>query len=464
MLSQLLLSMNYYKETYMKKMTIRLLLLSVVFSIQLPAFAAFPFLSNNPPTLATVVEKVSPAVVNISVSGKQKEQRSMDDIFEFFNKQRPKQAEKKFVGLGSGVIIDSQKGYIITNFHVIENADEIKVELKSGQILVAQVVGQDKQSDIALLKVDLSNNKNAQLAEIAFADSDKLRVGDFVLAIGNPFGLGQTVTSGIISALGRSGLNLENLENFIQTDAAINSGNSGGALVNLEGELIGVNTAILGPNGGNIGIGFAIPSNMIKNLIEQLIEHGEVRRGILGVRGGEITPELAKSFSLKSQHGAFVYEVNSGSAAEEAGVKADDVIVRLTSYKIKSFAELRAKVGTLGSGKTIKLTVMRDNRQLMLEAVLKAPQQKPEKVALLHPALNGATLVNIDNNQGVEITQVIPGSIAEKYGIKASDIIIGVNRTKIKNIEALREMITSAPDLIALNIKRGDQSLYLILK
>jgi len=446
----------------MKKMTTRLLLLSVVFAIQLPAFAAFPFSST--PTLAPVVEKVSPAVVNIAVSGKQKEQRSMDDIFEFFNKQRPKQPEKKFVGLGSGVIIDSQKGYIITNFHVIDNAEEIKVELKSGQVLVAQVVGQDKQSDIALLKVDVDSNRNAQLTQISFANSDKLHVGDFVLAIGNPFGLGQTVTSGIISALGRSGLNLENLENFIQTDAAINSGNSGGALVNLEGELIGVNTAILGPNGGNIGIGFAIPSNMIKNLIEQLVEHGEVRRGVLGLRGGEITPELAKSFSLKSQHGAFVYEVNSGSAAEEAGVKAGDVIVAINSYKIKSFAELRAKVGTLGSGKKVKLSIMRDNQQLMLEAVLKDPQQQVEKVALLHPALDGATLMNMRKNRGVEITQVAAGSIAEKYGIKASDIIVGVNRTETKNIDALRKMIASTSDLIALNIKRGDQFLYLILK
>ena len=335
----------------MKKITSQLLLLLILISIQVPVLAALPFFSDESPTLAPLVEKVSPAVVNISVSGNQSNQSSIDNLFEFFNQQRPDLPEQKFVGLGSGVIIDAKMGYIITNFHVIDQADEIKIELKSGRVLSAVVVGQDKQSDIALLKV---NTDKVMLTEIEFADSDKLRVGDFVIAIGNPFGLGQTVTSGIISALGRSGLNLENLENFIQTDAAINSGNSGGALVNLEGQLIGINTAILGPNGGNIGIGFAIPANMINSLVEQLIKHGEVKRGILGVRGGEITPDLAKSFSLDSQHGAFVYQVNSGSAAEESGIKAGDVIVEVNGRKIKSFAELRAKVGTLGSGKKNK--------------------------------------------------------------------------------------------------------------
>lgn len=452
------------KEIQMKKITLRLLLLLTAFSIQLPVLAAWPFFSDDAPTLAPLVEKVSPAVVNISVSGKQQPQRSMNDLFEFFNQQQPEQAEQKFVGLGSGVIINSQKGYIITNFHVIDNADQIKIELKSGQVLDAQVIGQDEKSDIALLQVDVNNNKSVMLTEIAFADSDTLRVGDFVIAIGNPFGLGQTVTSGIISALGRSGLNLENLENFIQTDAAINSGNSGGALVNLEGQLIGINTAILGPNGGNIGIAFAIPSNMIKNLIGQLVEYGEVRRGILGVRGGEITPELAKSFSLKSQHGAFIYQVNRDSAAEEAGVKAGDVIVEVNGRKIKSFAELRAKVGTFGSGKKVKLTIIRDNKQLILEAMLKKTQHTVKKTTLLHPALLGATLANTEHNQGVQVTQVTPGSMAERYGIQTSDIIIGINRTETKNLDALQKMMKSAPALVALNIKRDSQYLYLILE
>jgi Do/DeqQ family serine protease len=448
----------------MKKTFSHLILLFTILSFQKTALASLPFFSDDTPTLAPLVEKVSPAVVNISVSGNQSAQSSSNDLFEFFNQQRPDLPEQKFAGLGSGVIIDAQNGYIITNHHVIDNADEIKVELKSGQVLDAVIIGQDKQSDIALLKVDISNNKKIKLTEITFADSDKLRVGDFAIAIGNPFGLGQTVTSGIISALGRSGLNLENLENFIQTDAAINSGNSGGALVNLEAQLIGINTAILGPNGGNIGIGFAIPANMIKSLVEQLVEHGEVRRGILGVRGGEITAELAKSFALDSQHGAFVFQVNNGSAAEEAGIKAGDTIVKVNGRKIKSFAELRAKVGTLGSGKKVKLSIIRDGKQLQLEAVLKKPSLQAKKVAILHPALSGATIVNSESNQGVQITKITPGSIAERYGLKAGDIIVGINRAKIKNLNALQKMLSSAPAFVALNINRGDQHLYLILE
>ncbi|PKG39004.1 DegQ family serine endoprotease [Psychromonas sp. Urea-02u-13] len=452
----------------MKKTLTHLVLLLSVLSFQQTASAALPFFSDDKPTLAPLIEKVSPAVVNISVSGNQHDQSSMDDLFEFFKQQRPDLPEQNFVGLGSGVIIDAKNGYIITNHHVIDNADEIKVELKSGKILNATIIGQDKQSDIALLKVDTSSNKKVKLTEIDFADSDKLRVGDFAIAIGNPFGLGQTVTSGIVSALGRSGLNLENLENFIQTDAAINSGNSGGALVNLEGQLIGINTAILGPNGGSIGIGFAIPANMIKNLVEQLIEHGEVRRGVLGVRGGEITPELATNFDLDSQHGAFVYQVNTGSAAEEAGIKAGDVIVAVNNKKIKSFAELRAKVGTLGSGKKMKLTIIRDGKQLTRTAVLKAPKQNAQKklpqTTTLHPALSGAELTNTPNNKGVNITHIKANSMAERYGLQRADIIIGINKTDIKNLDELQKKLTSPPSMIALNIKRGDQTLYLILE
>ena len=450
----------------MKTKFYSLFMLLTVFIFQQSATAALPFFSDDTPTLAPLVEKVTPAVVNISVSGKTRGQTQFNDLFELFKRQRPNQPEQKFIGLGSGVIIDAKKGYIITNFHVIEHADEIKVALKSGQALNATVIGQDEQSDIALLKVDLSKHKNITLSEIPFADSDTLRVGDFAIAIGNPFGLGQTVTSGIISALGRSGLNIENLENFIQTDAAINSGNSGGALVNLEGELIGINTAILGPNGGNIGIAFAIPANMVKNLAAQLIEHGEVRRGVLGVRGGEITPELAKSFSLDSQHGAFVYQVNAGSAAEQAGIKAGDIITAINSKKIKSFAELRAKIGTLGSGKKVRLTFIRDGETLTTNALLQASNQvihAQKKITKLHPALSGVELTNMPNKQGVKITNVVSGSIAARYGLQTSDIIVAINRTRIKDIAEMQNMIESAPAVIALNIKRANQYLYVIL-
>jgi len=454
----------------MKKIAPYLLLLFSAFSFQQNAFAALPFFSDDKPTLAPLVDKVSPAVVNIVVSGKSGAHLPMNNLLDFFNRQRPEareQREQEFVGLGSGVIIDSSNGYIITNYHVVENANKIKIELKSGQVLNATIIGQDKESDIALLKIDLSERKNITLVEIPFADSDTLRVGDFAIAIGNPFGLGQTVTSGIISALGRSGLNIENLENFIQTDAAINSGNSGGALVNLEGELIGINTAILGPNGGNIGIAFAIPANMVKNLAEQLVEHGEVRRGVLGVRGGEITPELAKSFSLDSQHGAFVYQVTNDSAAAEAGIEAGDTIVAINDRNIKSFAELRAKIGTLGSGKTVKLTFMRDGKKMTTNALLKSSghiartQKNPAK---LHPLLAGAELTDMVDQDGVKINHVKAGSMAERYGLQSSDVIVGINRTQINNLETLQDVIESDPAMIALNIKRADHNLYIILE
>jgi Do/DeqQ family serine protease len=415
-------------------------------------------------SLAPLVEKVSPAVVNISISGNQSNQPFLPDLFKFFSDDELPPMNQPFVGLGSGVIIDAAQGYIITNFHVIEDADEIKVSLKSGQEFNALLIGQDKQSDIALLQI----KTNKSLTQITLADSDRLRVGDLVIAIGNPFGLGQTVTSGIISALGRSGLNLENLENFIQTDAAINSGSSGGALVNLKGELIGINTALLGTSGGNIGIGFAIPSNMINNLVQQLLEFGEIRRGILGIKGGDLTHELTKAFALDSQHGAFVHQVNPDSAAEEAGLKAGDVIVSLNGQTIISFSALRAKIGSLSVGKKIELGIIRDGQPLTLSATLKAAQ--PDKVKLspqpLHPSLTGATLINPtgnNKNKGVLVAEVEKGSIAENFGLQQGDLIISINRTPIQNLSELREFINSSPKILALNIVRDKRKLYLIL-
>ena len=259
----------------------------------LPVQASLPVAVDGEklPSLAPMLAEVTPAVVLISVRGTQEQQR-VPEAFKFFfgnPRQQNPARERPFQGLGSGVIIDAKKGYIVTNNHVIKEADEIQVTLKDGRQLDAKKIGSDASSDIALLQIDPK-----ELIQVSFADSDKLHVGDFAVAIGSPFGLGQTVTSGIVSALGRSGLNAENYEDFIQTDAAINSGNSGGALLNLRGELIGINTAIIGPNGGNVGIGFAIPSNMVRNLVTQIIEYGEVRRGVLGVLGRSVTGEFAE--------------------------------------------------------------------------------------------------------------------------------------------------------------------------
>ncbi|MFT6927615.1 MAG: Do/DeqQ family serine protease [Psychromonas sp.] len=413
-------------------------------------------------SLAPLVEKVSPAVVDISIVGNQSNQKLFPDLFKFFNDDELPFMNQPFVGLGSGVIIDAAQGYIITNFHVIEDADEIKVTLKSGQEFNALLVGQDKQSDIALLRI----SSNKPLTQMALADSDLLRVGDFVIAIGNPFGLGQTVTSGIISALGRSGLNFENLENFIQTDAAINSGSSGGALVNLKGELIGINTALLGSSGGNIGIGFAIPANMINNLVQQLIQFGEIRRGVLGIKGGELTHELTKTFALESKHGAFIYQVNPNSAAEAAGLNAGDVIVSLNGQSIMSFSALRAKIGSLSVGKKVELGIIRDGKALTLSATLKAlePQKTKFTPQPLHPSLAGATLINpAGENTGVLVAEVEQSSIAENFGFQKGDLIIAVNRKRIQNLSELTEFINGSPKILAFNIVRDNRKLYLIL-
>ncbi|HEY7866479.1 MAG TPA: DegQ family serine endoprotease [Psychromonas sp.] len=436
----------------------------IAFSATTNAVLPLTIAGNDIFSLAPLVEKVSPAVVTISIAGNQSNQKLLPDLFKFFSDDELPFMNQPFVGLGSGVIIDAAQGYIITNFHVIEDAEEIKVTLKSGQEFNALLVGQDKQSDIALLQI--STHKS--LTQMPLADSDLLRVGDFVIAIGNPFGLGQTVTSGIISALGRSGLNFENLENFIQTDAAINSGSSGGALVNLKGELIGINTALLGTSGGNIGIGFAIPSNMINNLVEQLLQFGEIHRGVLGIKGGELTHELAKTFALNSQHGAFVYQVNPDSAAEQAGLKAGDVIVSLNGLKIMSFSALRAKIGSLSVGKKVELGIIRDGKALTLNATLKAAEADKIKFIPqpLHPSLAGATLINPEGeneNKGVLVAEVEKGSIAENFGLQQGDLIIGVNRKRIQNLAELSAFIKGSPKILALNVVRDNRKLYLIL-
>ena len=247
---------------------------------------------------------------------------------------------------------------MVTNHHVIEDADEIRIALSDGREFDAKKIGSDPHTDLALLQLKKFDN----LTALKLADSDELEVGDFAIAIGNPFGLGQTITSGIVSALGRTGLNIENIENFIQTDAAINSGNSGGALVNLKGELIGINTAILGPNGGNIGIGFSIPSNMVKTVVDQIQKYGEVRRGQLGVTGTELTSELAKNFGYDHNGGAFVNEVLKGGAADKAGVKSGDIITSVNGKRISSFGELRAKIATIGAGNKVTLGIFQIGR------------------------------------------------------------------------------------------------------
>ena len=423
------------------------------------------------PSLAPMLEKVLPSVVSISVEGKQKSNAAQmdDDIpeeFKFFfgpdmfDRDR---TPRNFKGLGSGAIINAEKGYVLTNNHVIKDADKITVQLHDGREFKAKVIGADEMSDVALIQVEKPKN----LTALKLADSDKLRVGDFTVAIGNPFGLGQTVTSGIVSALGRSmGSDSGTYENYIQTDAAVNRGNSGGPLINLNGELIGINTAILSPSGGNAGIAFAIPSNMANNLVQQILEFGEVRRGMLGIKGGELNADLAQAFDIEAKKGAFISEVMPGSAADKAGLKAGDVIIAINGQAISSFAEMRAKIATSGAGKEIDLTYLRDGKSNNAKVTLQSDDQTQTRANGLLPALDGAELNNYDEKgmKGVAITKIKPNSLAEQRGLKSGDVIIGINRQKVENLGQLRKILESKPSAIALNIIRGDSNFYLLVQ
>ena len=436
-------------------------------SASFPAHAALP--SQVPgqaaiPSLAPMLEKVLPAVVSVQVEGTARQsQRVPEELKKYFGDESPDQQAQPFEGLGSGVIIDAAKGYILTNNHVISQADKISVQLNDGREFDAKLIGGDDQSDIALLQI----LKPSNLTQITIADSDTLRVGDFAVAVGNPFGLGQTATSGIVSALGRSGLNLEGLENFIQTDASINRGNSGGALLNLNGELIGINTAILAPGGGSIGIGFAIPSNMAKTLAQQLIQFGEVKRGLLGIKGMEMSADIAKAFNVNVQRGAFVSEVLPNSGSAKAGVKSGDVIVSLNDKPLNSFAELRSRIATTEPGAKVKLGLIRDGKPLDVEVTLDKSTSSSASAELIAPALQGATLSDgqlKDGTKGITIDTVEKSSPAAQAGLHQDDVIIGVNRTRVQSIAEMRKVLESKPTVIALQVMRGKETIYILLR
>ncbi len=310
------------------------------------------------PTLAPMLEQVTPAVVNIATEGRIRIRENpllRDPFFRRFFNIPDMPLERKTESLGSGVIMDARRGLVVTNNHVIANAEQIAVKLRDGRRLQAELIGTDPETDIAVIKIDAKD-----LTAVRVADSERLRVGDFVVAIGNPFGLGQTVTSGIISALGRSGLGIEGYEDFIQTDASINPGNSGGALVSLRGELIGINTAIFSQSGGNVGIGFAIPSNMVNRVIEHLVRHGEVKRGAIGVQLQDLTPELAKAFDVAAQGGAVVVGVVPDSEADRSGLRAGDVVVGVDGKRARDASDVRNRIGLLRVGETVRFEVLRE--------------------------------------------------------------------------------------------------------
>lgn len=437
--------------------------------------AALPFSwfgnDGEMPSLAPMLEHSKPAVVNIATRSHVRVQDNplLNDPFfrHFFN--IPDQPQRRFKqSLGSGVIFDAKAGLVLTNNHVIHRADEITVSLTDGRSFQAEVVGSDPATDVALIKIPAE-----QLTALPLADSDKLRVGDFVVAIGNPFGLGQTVTSGIVSALGRSGLGIEGYENFIQTDASINPGNSGGALVNLRGELVGINTAIFSPGqkAGNIGIGFAIPSNMVKQIIDQLIEYGEVQRAYLGVQMQDITPELAKAFDINSDQGAVVTFIQRDSAADNAGLKVGDIITSIDDVPLVNADNLRNTVGLLMIGQTIKLDIIREGKTKILNATVKKTQQQTaQNNGNVHPKLAGATFGDIEESspyygkiKGVMVYSVKRGSPAALSGLLSEDIITSVNKHTIENLEDFKPLTYSNKPLL-LNLTRHQRAMFLILR
>ncbi|AUX73574.1 serine endoprotease DegP [Erwinia pyrifoliae] len=446
--------------------------------------------SQQLPSLAPMLETVMPSVVSINVEGttprRAQQSQQFQQFQQFFGGNSPFCQEgspflgsplcqggapggngidgqqQKFQALGSGVVIDAVKGYVVTNNHVVDNATKIQVQLSDGRKYDAKVIGKDPRSDIALIQLKEAKN----LTAIKIADSDNLRVGDYTVAIGNPYGLGETVTSGIVSALGRSGLNVENYENFIQTDAAINRGNSGGALVNLNGELVGINTAILAPDGGNIGIGFAIPSNMVKNLSAQMVEYGQVRRGELGIIGTELNSELAKAMKVDAQRGAFVSQVLPKSSAAQAGIQAGDVIVSINNKPISSFAALRAQVGSLPVGTKMELGLIRDGKPITVNLALQQGSAAKVDSATIYTGIEGADLSNYDVKgvKGVKVDNLKAGSAAARIGLKKDDVILGVNQHTVTNLGELRKILDSKPSVLALSIQRGDSSIYLLMQ
>ena len=410
------------------------------------------------PSLAPMVKRVSPAVVNIATRGTMKEDPSqrnplLDDPFfrRFFDvppDARPR--ERQFQSAGSGVIVDAKNGYIITNYHVVENATEITITLLDNRTFAAKVIGSDEGADVAVLQA-----KQPNLVAMALGDSTRLEVGDYVVAIGNPFGLQHTVTAGIVSALGRTGINPDGYEDFIQTDASINPGNSGGALVNLRGELVGINSAILSRTGGNIGIGFAIPVNMVKGVMDQLIKYGQVKRGELGVHIYNVTPDIAKEFGLTESSGALVAGVVQGSAAEHAGVKTGDLITSINGVTMKDATELRNTIGMLRIGDKVEIGLLRDGKPRKVTALIaERGDVEATNAADISKGLEGAEFGDAPDGGGVLVKSIQDGSPAAQNGLRTNDLIVGVGRTSVTNTKTFKEAAKNA-NVLVLNLRRG---------
>jgi Do/DeqQ family serine protease len=413
------------------------------------------------PSLAPLVKEVAPAVVNIRVSQTVRSQSPYgDEMFRRFFGMPDLEGEREVASAGSGVIVDAENGYILTNHHVVDGADQIQISLFNDDSLDAEIVGSDAATDIAVIKVDPEN-----LVDIPIGDSDLVEVGDFVIAIGNPFGLGHTVTSGIVSALGRTGISRNGYEDFIQTDASINPGNSGGALVNMRGELVGINSAIVSRTGGNVGIGFAVPSEIAQSIMRQILDFGEVRRGLLGVSIQTIDTESAKALGAEVESGALVSAIEPGSAAEAAGLRVDDIIVRINDKKIDDSRELANAIGLKGSGEVVDIEYVRGGETTKIQATLGQRTITQSSGSDMHPGLQGARFATSSATAtgGVDVTEVEPGSAAAQRGLLAGDVIVKVNRQPVETLQQLQE-IADAYRILFLLVQRGDRSLMLQIR
>lgn len=436
------------------------------------------------PNFSNMLQKVMPAVVNIAIRGEvtvvgtasddQRNDGSDTDQppaqygppIQGPNGEVLQPIQRQFEGLGSGVVVDPKHGYIITNAHVINQAKTITVTLSDGRKLPAKLIGSDPLSDLAVLQIKADNLKS-----IVFTDSDNLKIGEPVAAIGNPFGLNQTVTSGIISGLQRSNLHIENYENFIQTDASINPGNSGGALVNMDGQLIGINTAILTPAGGNIGIGFAIPANMVRGVMAQLIEYGAVKRGLMGVIVNDVTPELAHAFHIENRTGALIAMITPGSPASKAGLQPGDIITKVNGRAIKDATEVRNSVGLLRVGSDVKLDILRNNKTISMNITTADPEQYQKENAEKQGALFGVDVQDFNqllasqgHIKGAIVVGIKPDTPAWRAGLRPGDVIVSANRMTVSNIADLLKAADSDKSQLLLNILRSTGALFIVVK
>ncbi len=426
------------------------------------AYATMP-MDNS---IAPMLQKVLPAIVNIKAQIKVTDYSVLREM----EKQREKSGQNvaptdKVMSVASGVIVNADKGYILTNAHVVNDAQTITITLGDGRHYSAKMVGIDKPSDIALLQIKAKN-----LTAIPLADSNKLKVGDVVAAIGNPFGLSQTVTAGIVSALGRTTLGIENYENFIQTDAPINPGNSGGALVDMQGELVGLNTAILAPNRGSIGIGFAIPANMAKSIMDQLIQYGNVQRGVLGIVTQDLTPDLADAFHTTATQGAAISMVQPYSPAEQAGLHVNDIVTAVNGSDVKNASDVINTIGFLRVNSKITLNIIRDNKPLTVSAILLDPKKRTEAIQSKDPFLYGIELKNYrevsplhGNVEGILVLGIDPESNAWQADLRPGDVIISANQEKVTTIDQLKAVATKAESTLLLNILRGAGAIFLVI-